>query len=312
MLVAKSDEVLLVKGYGHADRMAEVPFTEETVSTIGSITKQFTGAAILKLHEDGLLEPDDPLSRFFPRAPADKAPITLHQLLTHTAGFPGGLGPDEAWIGKDEYVDKAFAAKLRFEPGRGHHYSNTGYSILAAVIEQLSGTSYESFLRSSFFEPLGMTRTGYVMPDWSDATVAVGYRKDAVYGRVIEKQQALGHDSFSWHLVGNGGIHSTVGDLHRWIVALRGGQVLSQKSLDLLFAPHADEGGGDSFYGYGWVRFDLPSGETMIGHNGGNGYFFADVNLFPDRGDLHYAILVNDPRSEAASNWVRRLILQHP
>ena len=162
----------------------------------------------------------------------------------------------------------------------------------------------------TFFEPLGMTRTGYLMPGWEEKAVAVGYRKDAVYGRVIEKQKALGKDSFSWHLVGNGGIHSTVGDLHRWILGLRGGKVLSPESLKLLFARHADEGSGDSFYGYGWVSFDLSNGETMIGHNGGNGYFFADVNLFPDQGDLHYAILVNDPSSEAGSSWVRRLILQ--
>ena len=117
VLVAKGDEVLLVKGYGLADRETGTPFTQDTVSTVGSITKQFTGAAILKLHEDGLLDPGDTLSRFFAQAPADKARITLHQLLTHTAGFPGGLGPDEVWIGRDDYLEKAFATKLGFEPG---------------------------------------------------------------------------------------------------------------------------------------------------------------------------------------------------
>ncbi|MDX1383017.1 MAG: serine hydrolase domain-containing protein, partial [Thermoanaerobaculia bacterium] len=307
VLVATPAGVLLEKGFGLADREAGVPFTPATVSTVGSITKQFTGAAILALREEGRLALGDPLHRFFPAAPPDKRSITLHQLLTHTAGFPGHLGADEDYVGRVAYLDLAFSAELLFEPGSRHRYSNVGYSILAAVIEGLTGGSYEAYLRARFFDPLGMTDTGYTMPDWDLRRVAKGYRKEAVYGRVLDKQAASGR-GFSWHLVGNGGIHSTVRDLGRWVVALRRGEVLEEESLRLLFGRHVDEGGGDSFYGYGWVTFELPSGETMIGHDGGNGYLFADLNLFPERADLFFAILVNDPRSVAASGWIRRLI----
>jgi CubicO group peptidase (beta-lactamase class C family) len=308
VLVARGDETLLEKGYGLADRESHAPFTTATVSTIGSITKQFTGAAILKLQEQDRLDVDDTLSRFFPEAPPDKAGITLHQLLTHTAGLPDALGSDEDYVGRNEYVRLALGAELLFVPGSRHRYSNVGYSLLAAVVEKQSGVTYEAFLRNSFFVPLGMTQTGYSLVPWDPARVAVGYRKQGVYGRVTEKQ--AGSSGFSWHLVGNGGMHSTVGDMARWIRALRQGRVLSPESLQLLFRRHSDEGSGDSFYGYGWVTFDLEGDETMIGHNGGNGYFFADLNLFPDRDDLFYVILVNDPRSEAASAWIRRLILE--
>ena len=308
VLVARGDEVIHLAGYGLADREAGVPFGPETVSTIGSITKQFTGAAILKLQEQGRVSVADPVGRFFPEAPADKREITIHQLLTHTAGLPPALGSDEDYIDRDGYLEEVWRTELRHPPGERHDYSNTGYSLLAAIVEDVSGMGYEEFLRREFFDPLGMHQTGYRLADWSGAHVAAGYRDRRRFGRVIEMQTH--DDGFSWHLVGNGGIHSTVGDLFRWVRALRSGEVLDAESLDALFGEHVDEGYGDSFYGYGWVTFQLPNGDRMIGHNGGNGFFFADLNFFPDRDGLLYCLFVNDAAHEDVSGRIRRLLLE--
>ncbi len=310
VLVASGDEVIHLAGYGLADREAGVPFRPETVSTIGSITKQFTGAAILKLQEQGHLSVADPVGRFFPEAPVKKREITIHQLLTHTAGLPPALGSDEEYIGRDDYLQEVWRTELRYPPGERHDYSNTGYSVLAAIVERTTGSSYEEFLRAEFFDPLGMQHTGYRLADWSEARLATGYRDDRRFGTVIEKQTH--ENGFSWHLVGNGGIHSTVGDMFRWVKALRGGEVLSAESLGTLFGEHVDEGYGDSFYGYGWVTFRLPNSERMIGHNGGNGFFFADLNFFPNRGDLPYCVLMNDAGHEEVSGAIRRLLLELP
>ena len=155
-----------------------------------------------------------------------------------------------------------------------------------------------------------MQHTGYRLADWSEARLATGYRDDRRFGTVIEKQTH--ENGFSWHLVGNGGIHSTVGDMFRWVSALRSGEVLTAESTAALFGEHADEGYGDSYYGYGWVTFHLPGGERMIGHNGGNGFFFADLNFFPNRGDLLYCVLMNDGGYEEVSGAIRRLLLELP
>ena len=308
VLVARGDDVLHLAGYGLADRETGAPFRPETVSTIGSITKQFTGAAILRLQERGSLRVDDSVGRFFPEAPADKAGITIHQLLTHTAGLRPALGSDEAYIDRDSYLEAVWRTELSDPPGERHEYSNTGYSVLAAIVELSSGMSYEEFLRQEFFDPLGMQHTGYRLADWSETHVAAGYRDGQRFGRVTDKQTH--EDGFSWHLVGNGGIHSTVEDMARWVRALRGGEVLDAESLGALFGEHVDEGYGDSFYGYGWVSFYLPDGDRMIGHNGGNGFFFADLNFFPDRDDLMYCLFVNDARSEEVTGRIRRLLLE--
>jgi len=308
LLIAQGDEILLHEGFGMAKRESQLPFTAQTVSSIGSITKQFTGAAILKLEEIGKLRVNDSLQQHFADVPADKAAITLHQLLTHTAGMPTAFGPDEEYISREELLATAWSSELIGPPGGQYEYSNVGYSILAAIIEKASGTSYEAFLRETFFQPLGMNDTGYVLPGWDSTRLAVGYDDETVFGTVIEHQDA--ERGFSWHLIGNGGIHSTTLDMYSWLRALRQGQVLSEESLAKLFSRAVDEGEGESFYGYGWVVFDLPNGVEMIGHNGGNDYFFADLNFFPQLQDLGYILLTNDERQSArASQLIGRRLM---
>jgi hypothetical protein len=143
VLAAKDGEILLEEGYGLADRETGREVTAQSVFTIGSITKQFTGAAIAKLAEEGKLSFDDKIEKYFEGVPPDKRAITIHQLLTHTAGFVDALGGDFDLKATDEWVlAEALASKLLFEPGSRHEYTNVGYSLLGMIVERASGLSY--------------------------------------------------------------------------------------------------------------------------------------------------------------------------
>ncbi len=300
-VVAVSDggEVDLIT-FGNADREAGVEIGDNTVFDIGSITKQFTGAAILRLQMDGRLSVDDALSDYLDDLPADKADITLHELLTHTAGFPDAIGDDYEAIERDAYIERAAATPLNSAPGERFAYSNVGYSLLTAVIEVVTGDTYEAYLREVFFDPVGMNDTGYVDPDWSTRTVAVGYRGLEPLGTPHEQRWA--DDGPYWNLRGNGGILSTAEDMLRWHEALEGNDVLNDDAKALFYGQHVPEDeSGQSFYGYGWAIFPLEDDTTLITHNGGNGVFFADFLRFPDE-DL--AIFIATNRAEAQFDTV--------
>ena len=283
VLVAKSGTPLLAEGFGLADRERGLRWTPATVSCTGSITKQFTGAAILKLEEDKRLNVTDPITLFFKDVPADKARITLHQLLTHSSGLGDPEGIDDYDpVPLAEYVRQVLAQPLLFAPGAGYTYSNANFSLLGAIIEQLSGLSYEAFVRERLFLPNEMYETGYILPQWGDGRMAQGYdNAGKLWGTVLGHPMAA--DGPHWALRANGGIHSTVYDMLRWSMALLDGRVLSPESMKKLWAPHVSEG-GDTFYGYGWSIAKAPDGTKIITHNGGNGIFFADLAIVPDAG----------------------------
>ena len=280
--VVDADGPQLARGYGLADREHGTPWTPATVSTVGSITKQFTGAAILALAEEGKVSIGDPMTRYFASVPEDKQGITLHHLLTHSSGIVDvdGIG-DWDPVRREEFVRLAMAQELAFEPGQGYEYSNAGYSLLGAIIERVTGLSYETYVRRRLLLPAGMFETGYVLPDWGEGRLAQGYQGERAWGTVLGRPMA--EDGPFWVLRGNGGIHTTTWDMVRWAQALLGGKILSPASMERYWTPHVDEGGGDSFYGYGWVVMDF-AGTKVITHNGGNGIFFADMAIVPDAG----------------------------
>jgi CubicO group peptidase (beta-lactamase class C family) len=281
LLVATGGKVLMAKGYGMSDRARGIPVTPTTVFTVGSITKQFTAAAILKLQEMGKLRVQDHLSRYFADVPPDKAGITLHHLLTHTAGFPGAIGDDFEPVDRKEFVALALHTPLLFAPGERYEYSNVGYSLLGAIIEQLTGQPYERFLRQHLFLPAGMTETGYAIPSWPEGQLAHGYRGSRDWGTLRDYPWAS--DGPYWHLRANGGMLSTVGDLYKWHIALESGRVLPDSLRQLLYNPFVREGpDADSYYGYGWSISTTRRGTRLVSHNGGNGIFSADFLRFLD------------------------------
>jgi len=281
VLVSKGGVGVLRKGYGLADRENRVPYTADTVFSVGSITKQFTAAAILKLEMQGKLHVEDPIGKYFPGVPDDKRAITLHHLLTHTSGLESDFAGDYDPVSRDEYVKRTLASKLRSKPGDTYFYANSGYSLLGAVVEIASGKPYELYLRENLFLPAGMRDTGYKLPAWPQAKVAVGYHDGKRWGRINEKP--WDKDGPYWALRANGGISSTLDDMLRWHVALTGDTVLSAAEKEKMFHRQVREGpGADSYYGYGWSIGEAAWGGRLIEHNGGNGTFFADFLRYVD------------------------------
>jgi CubicO group peptidase (beta-lactamase class C family) len=283
VVAARGDEIAHCRGFGLADRDAKVAARCDTVYDTMSMTKQFTAAAILKLEMMGKLSVTDPMSEFVGPVPPDKRTITLHHLLTHTAGLPEQLGGDYEVLSRKDMLDAALDTKLRSAPGTEHHYSNLGYSVLAAIVEEASGRGYEEFLAENLFAPSGMTQTGYVLPEWEPDRVAVEYDENGEpKGRPFDHPWAK--DGPYWNLRGNGGMLSTARDMFRWHVALRGDEVLSEGAKDKLFEPHVpEEVGGDSYYGYGWVVSPTDEGQ-IVWHDGGNGWSLGVLARFPDQG----------------------------
>lgn len=244
LLLAQDGNVLLNKAYGLADRSSGRRITVATGFDIGSLVKAFTTAAILKLEGRGKLRRSDSIARFFPNAPTDKAPITVQQLLTHSAGLPDIVGADRnpfAYVpefdyepvSRNEIVQRAIHAKLLFEPGEKSKYSNLGFSLLGVIIEIASGEPYERFVRETIFEPAGMTRTGYLSPGWKPSELAVGYIADKPWGTPLDHPWL--DDGPSWNLRANGGMISTAEDLYKWIVALDGDKLLSKDEKKAFF-----------------------------------------------------------------------------
>ena len=257
LFVAKDGKVILNKGYGVAIRSKNVSNTSDTVFSTGSITKQFTAAGIMKLEMMGKLKTEDLITNYFENVPEDKKEITLHNLLTHTSGVIDTTGPDFVLAPRDETMKKILDAPLQFKPGEEFAYSNAGYSMLAAVIEKVSGQSYEEFMNKNIFAPAGMKFTGYRMPEWDKRVVAHWYRGETDNGTPLEKSYPY------WHYLGNGGILSTTEDMYRWHKTLLEDKVLSAEVKKKMFTPFLND------YGYGWDVLKREMG-TLIQHDGGS------------------------------------------
>jgi CubicO group peptidase (beta-lactamase class C family) len=222
--VERGGTVLLRKGYGLANRERRIPFSDASVVQIGSNTKDFTLVALLRLQQRGRLSLRDSLGKYFPAAPADKRGITLQQLVDHRGGFPIGLGDDFAALTREQFLQHAFAAPLRAQPGTREIYSNTGFALLAAVIEEATGSSYDTYIRDDLLVPLGLENTGYLLPRFDPSRIAHGYDHGEDRGHLLLKPHAA--DGPYWNLRGNGGMLSTVEDMHAFYRALFDGDRL--------------------------------------------------------------------------------------
>ena len=275
---------VISKGFGFSDKEQQLKNSPNTIFDIGSITKQFTAAAILKLEMQGKLSTEDKISKYSDSVPVDKEMITIHDLLRHQSGLISNVGKDYEKIGKEEFLNKVLSSKLRFNVGTSFSYSNTGYSLLAMIIEKVSGQSYETYLYENLWEPADMQTTGYTRPAFDRDLIAVGYYRDGKeWGKPIDME--WDQTAPYWHLLGNGGILSTTGDLYKWHTALNTGGVLSKEAIHKYYHPklRAEETEA-SYYGYGWDVFQTNRGTTRLWHNGGNNIVYADFRRFIDEG----------------------------
>jgi CubicO group peptidase (beta-lactamase class C family) len=283
VLVEINGKKSLSRGYGFRNAAAKQKNTPDTIFDIGSITKQFTSAAILKLEMHGKLTTSDKITKYFPGVPADKSGITIHQLLRHIAGLPSVVGGDYDKISEDEFIGKVMKAPLKFEPGARFSYSNVGYSLLAIIIERVSGQKYEEFLYSNLWHPAGMEMTGYSRPVFNKEMIATGYKEDVEWGKPTEKE--WGGDAPYWHLKGNGGILSTTEDMYKWHLALLTDNILSKAAKEKYYHPQFRPGENESpYYAYGWAILKTPRNTILAKHNGTNRIFFSDFFRYINEG----------------------------
>jgi len=313
VLIAIDGQIVLQKGYGLANRENQTPNTPETLFTTGSVTKQFTAAAIMKLVEMDKVSLDATLADYFVGLPDDKMGITLHQLLTHSSGLVGDVtdGDFSETISFDEYFDRVVSAQLRFSPGEKYAYSNAGYTILAQIIQLASGQSYEKFLREQLFEPAGMNSTGYSLPEEDLQSFATGYRFSVIEsGTVVDRIREAGEVPPT--LKGNGGLSSNLGDMYRWYQALSQASVLSQNSIERLTTPYiAEQASGESHYGYGWAIYNSDRDTKIVNHNGGNGVFFHDLLWLPEE-DAVIILFSNTASPQIEVTWRLEKMLFDP
>ncbi len=295
-IVVREGDVIFAKGYGMASLEHQVPNSIQTRFRIGSITKQFTAAAILQLQDQGKLDVQAAVATYLPDYPNGDR-MTLHHLLTHTAGLPNLTSfPDYLeWMGQPttlaELVDRFRDLPLEFEPGEQFRYSNSGYVLLTQVIETVSGQPYADYLQAHLLRPLGLENTGYEKPLAVIENLASGYRFTG------EDYQQAEHINMAVP-AGAGGLYSTVDDLARWNRFLFDGDrrdttILSDESIAAMTLPYVAMGTEvpNLFYGYGLIINDRPA-HRRISHGGGINGFVSHLGGSPALGTT-IAVLSN-------------------
>ena len=309
VLVAKDGEVLIRKGYGWADVKRQIPIAPDTIFDIGSAVKSFTATAVMQLEEQGKLNTSDKITKYFEGVPADKTEITIHQLLTHTSGlffdyFYDAATPQERDIMKDreKYIKGVLSYPLEFKPGEGRAYSNSGFSLLAIIIEKVSGESYEQYVRGHLFKPAGMTETGYYIPrnlnrvarGYNDGDTDFGYPWETQW----DKQTPL------WDLKGNGGMLSTLDDMYKWLAAIKDNKIISQKSKDKKLTVYHERGN----QAYGWFVSKIEN-KTFVWSGGDAVPQGWNVELRWYKDDDLIAVVLTNKRIRAGS--IRRPASAH-
>ncbi len=298
VLVAKDNKVLLDRSYGYSDYENHIKAFNSTTFAIGSVTKQFTAAAIIQLAEDNKLSYDDKVSKYFSNVPfADE--ITIHQLLTHTSGLynytiqlADFIAIDQSEWNFDKIMDLIKDKPLDFEPGTNWNYSNTGYLILGEIVEKLSGQTLEKYLQDNIFTPVGMKNTG----------VAYGLEEKIVEANGYSGSMEVILDTADSILLnvayGAGYLHSTAEDLYQWNNALLAGEIISAKSLERMLGKSPDM---ELLVPYGYaIMFNTGEYGEEIFHGGNTIGFTSENAIFTDE-NAQIIILTNKGYADLSS-----------
>jgi len=280
--VVKNGRTVLAKGYGFADLENDVPATAETVYRIGSITKQFTSAAIMRLAEQGKLSLDDTLQKFLPDFPSQGNRVTVRHLLSHTSGIKSytSLGPKWARVVRLDLAPDSVVALFAnepfdFRPGDEWRYDNSGYFLLGMIIEKLSGKPYGQYLQDEFFTPLGLKSTIYCDQAPLIRHRAQGYAPRPGGGFINAEPLSMTQPYAA------GSLCSTVNDLAAWTLALSSGKVVSPASYKLMTTPGTLNDGKPLTYGFG-LGIGTLGGHRQVSHNGGINGFISELHHYPD------------------------------
>ena len=301
LIVVKDGRTILRKAYGMADVSKRVPMMPGAVMRVGSITKQFTSTAILMLADEGKLAVSDPITKFFPNYPTRGKTITIEHLLTHTSGIAnyttkGSISNRDKTV--VQMIDSFKEEPLDFEPGSRYAYSNSGYYLLGALIEKVSGQTYAEFLEQRIFKPLGMTHTGYEGVGAGGAPRAAGHTPTmwGGFGTVSDISMS--------QVYAAGALVSTVDDMARWDAAVSSGKLLKSATWTQAFTPYKPAAGKSANYGYGWQMAKV-RGANEIGHGGDINGFAAYTLRLPEQ-KVYVVLLTN---ADSGSGLVRPAVV---
>jgi D-alanyl-D-alanine carboxypeptidase len=309
--VVRGRDTVVMKGYGLADVENDVRATERTVYRIGSITKQYTAAAVLQLVEQGRLSLDDSIGKHLPTVPAGWRKIPIRQLLNHTSGIPSYTSAGPRWASRmrldlphDSLIGIVANDSLDFASGSRFRYNNTGYYLLGMLIERITGRPYADVVRDRFAIPFGLRSTMYCETRPLIKHRAQGYQVGAD-DKVVNADPLSMTQPFS-----AGALCSTVGDLVAWQRALAAGRVVTPASYTAMITP---EGAASaSAYGYGLVM-DTLGGRRRVQHGGGINGFNSMLQYYPAE-TLSVAVLANTngPWADRVANNIARAALGIP
>ena len=323
ILIAEKGNVIYKKSFGLRDVAANLPLDENSIFELASVSKQFTAMGIVLLQQKGKLQYDDKLSKYIPEL-AFYEGVTLRNLLNHTAGLPDymeliGKKGDTTKIATNKDIITLFAKEkpaVVFAPGSKFEYSNTGYALLASVIEKASGKTYAAFLSANIFKPLKMDNT-FVYTRRLSPKKIVNY----AYGYVADKNQknalpdALPEYHYTWWLdgiVGDGTVNSTTGDLLKWDRAMYTEKLATKKSLELMFTPPVLPAGEKTTYGFGWIIDKSADFGTMTTHSGGWPGYATFIERHIDNDKTIIALFNSDLSRRPAMNSIRRILYGLP
>ena len=296
VLVSQNGDIIYQKGFGYADIEKKIPVTPDTKFKIGSVSKQFTAVAILKLQEEGKIKTGDKLSKYIPGFPRGNE-VTIYQLLTHTSGIHDYNSQPDFEMSKpvtpQELLDIIKKLPYDFNPGERYLYNNSGYFILGYIVSQISGKTLSEYLSETFFKPLGMKNTGIYETNIALNNEAQGYNMNG------EKVKKADFQEMSWAL-GVGSIYSTTKDLYEWNEAVFNGKVLSNATLKAAFTQAVLNSGSKVDYGFGWFLI-TNRGLKFIQHSGGVSGFSAYLERQPEN-KLTVCILLNSLPTPEGNN----------
>lgn len=283
--ILRGDSVLLARGYGFANLEHRVPATDSTVYAVGSLSKQFTAAAIVVLSQQGRLGLDDPITRYLPEGSAVWSSVTIRHLLTHTSGVPEDTTLDWHRDYSESELVRSAAQPLEFEPGTLESYSSTGYALLGVIIHRVTGMPWGDFVRDQIFRPLGM-RTARANSDTD-----IVPNRTAGYYFVNDTLKNADWVSPSINGTADCCLSFTVLDLARWAIGLNHAKVLGRAGLEMSWTPVKLNNGGTYPYGFGWNIFEQ-RGYQRIGHSGAWRGCHATIQRYPEF-DLTVIVLLN-------------------
>ena len=290
VLIAKDDKVIYRKAFGMANLELNVSMKPEHVLELASITKQFTGVAILMLMEEGKLSLQDPLSKYIAEYPKGNE-ITIHHLIIHTSGIksytdiPSFMELARTDMTPIEIINKFKELPMDFDPGERYAYNNSAYILLGYIIEQVSGMSYEDYIQKNIFDKLGMKNSYYGSRSKIIPNRASGYQPSG------ESYQNADYLSMTIPYAA-GSLMSTVDDMFLWNKAIHHNTLISEKSKQLAFTNYTLNNGKQINYGYGWGINEL-AGVATIEHTGGI-FGFTTSGIYVPEKNIYAIVLTND------------------